>query len=58
MILARTVILVERELESAIQSIQYILQGVDMRVRQLTGMLPSCTDTTEIYAELIVLLPS
>ncbi|KAG1738408.1 uncharacterized protein EDB91DRAFT_1138627 [Suillus paluster] len=37
--LANTVILVERELESATQTIENILQGVSLRVEQLAGAL-------------------
>ncbi|KAG1736403.1 uncharacterized protein EDB91DRAFT_1142299 [Suillus paluster] len=40
--LASTVILVERELESATQTIENILEGVTLRVEQLAGALPSC----------------
>lgn len=38
--LASTVILVERELQFATQSIQNIFGGVDLRVKQLEGALP------------------
>jgi hypothetical protein len=40
--LASTVILVERELESATQTLENILEGVSLRVDQLAGVLPSC----------------
>ncbi|KAG1762169.1 hypothetical protein EDD22DRAFT_823696 [Suillus occidentalis] len=39
--LASTVILVERELESATQTIENILEGVSLRVEQLAGAFPS-----------------
>ncbi|KAG1897694.1 uncharacterized protein F5891DRAFT_514315 [Suillus fuscotomentosus] len=38
--LARTVILVDRELECETQTIANILEAVDLRVEQLAGMLP------------------
>ncbi|KAG1736406.1 uncharacterized protein EDB91DRAFT_504650 [Suillus paluster] len=40
--LASTVILAERELESATQTIENILEGVSLRVEQLAGTLPNC----------------
>jgi hypothetical protein len=39
--LARTVILVDRELESATQTIANILEAVDLRVEELAGALPT-----------------
>jgi hypothetical protein len=39
--LASTVILVERELESATQTLENILEGVSLRVDQLAGAVPS-----------------
>jgi ABC-type molybdate transport system ATPase subunit len=39
--LARTVILVDRELESATQTIANILEAVDLRVEELAGALQS-----------------
>jgi hypothetical protein len=39
--LASTVTLVERELESAIQTIENILEGVSLRVEQLAGVFLS-----------------
>ncbi|KAG0700969.1 hypothetical protein DFH29DRAFT_590627 [Suillus ampliporus] len=42
MTLASTVILVERELESATQTIENILDGMSLRVEQLAGMIPGC----------------
>jgi hypothetical protein len=48
--LASTVILVERELESATQTLENILEGVFLRVDQLAGALPSYLMTSYLLS--------